>query len=460
MASSVTRRGLLQGALAGSAGLVTLPGRARAARPKSGRPNIVLVLTDQQSERTMGLHGFSTCETPAMDRLVAGGRSFVKSYCTDPTCVPARAGLFTGRHSCEHGSLINTLSVRDDVPDLGQWLAAYSDYDATYMGKWHVRGRDVTRSFDMMAQQSEAGENCDVPLIRAFEGYLMGRAPGRPFFAVVSLYNPHDVVHTVADLGSDASFDALGIPADEYPALPPNFFVPSAEPALVQRTLRLSTRDTAWPREKWAVYRWWYDRQMEAVDGCVDRLLDLLWNSRFRDDTVVIFTSDHGDNLGEHMLVHKQSLYEASVKVPMVLAWPGQWDAVGVDTEHLVSGLDVVPTVCELAGIAPPPLQRGRSLVPLMEGSGSGWRESLQVQSYVEGRALMRGDFKYITYRDDPKEFLFDVRQDPWELQDLAEDAAHASTLADLRQEQQDYEDTLEHTALSLEGYDAAVAAG
>ena len=198
--------------------------------------------------------------------------------------------------------------------------------------------------------------------------------------------------------------------------------MPSAEP------VRLSTRDTAWPREKWAVYRWWYDRQMEAVDGCVDRLLDLLWNSRFRDDTVVIFTSDHGDNLGEHMLVHKQSLYEASVKVPMVLAWPGQWDAVGVDTEHLVSGLDVVPTVCELAGIAPPPLQRGRSLVPLMEGSGSGWRESVQVQSYVEGRALMRGDFKYITYRDDPKEFLFDVRQDPWELQDLAEDAAHAST--------------------------------
>ena len=71
----------------------------------------------------------------------------------------------------------------------------------------------------------------------------------------------------------------------------------------------------------------------------------IAWELVFRDDTVVIFTSDHGDNLGEHMLVHKQSLYEASVKVPMVRPG-GQWDAVGVDTEHLVSGLDVVPTVC------------------------------------------------------------------------------------------------------------------
>ena len=123
-----------------------------------------------------------------------------------------------------------------------------------------------------------------------------------------------------------------------------------------------------------------------------------------------------------------------------------------------MSGLDIVPTVCELVGIETPDAMRGRSLVPLLDGSATEWRTSLQIQSEVEGRAIRTHTYKYIAYRDDSAEQLFDLRADPWELDNLAEDSAYTTVLEEHRALQEEHEAVLEPTALSLEGYDSAYA--
>jgi len=453
---SITRRRLFQGTTAaGALGAATLH-RARAST--TSQPNILLIITDQQSGRTVGPHRLTDCHTPGFDRFISQGVSFTQSYCSDPSCVPGRAGLFTGRASNEHGALINPLPLEDDIADLGTWMSTYSDYDVVYMGKWHIPGRKVTRAFDLQSYYSTAGENCDPALVRAFEGFLQNRSPDAPFLLVLSLYNPHDVVHLVDDFGSGLGVEQYGVPLDLLPELPPNFRFPQGEPALVERLLRSKYHEDFWPRDKWRLYRWWYDRQLEAVDGAIDRVLDLLWNSAFGERTAVLLTSDHGDSLGEHMLANKEALYEAAAQVPMLAAWPGTWAPRGLDDRHLVSGLDIVPTVCELVGIETPDAMRGRSLVPLLDGSATEWRTSLQIQSEVEGRAIRTHTYKYIAYRDDSAEQLFDLRADPWELDNLAEDSAYTSVLEEHRALQEEHEAVLEPTALSLEGYDSAYA--
>ncbi len=422
-------------------------------------PNILLILTDQQSGRAVGAHGNSQIRTPYLDGLIASGTSFTESYCADPTCCSARAAILTGRPSCESGVLINPMHLRTEIPDLGAWLESQSSYDTYYIGKWHLPGRDSWRSFRMINPSSINGECSDLSQVRSFEGLLQNLDGANPWFTVVSLLNPHDIAQWVWMEWQGAHADALGLTEAELPPLPPNFDLRHEEAALFQAIKRNTTAETTWQREKWQMYRWWYNRQVENVDASIGRLVDLVRNSRFASDTLILMTADHGDMVGEMKLVNKQSFYEASARVPFVASWPGVLPARGVDRRHLVSGLDVVPTVCDFAGIAPPPFQRGRSLRPLLDGSATEWREFLQIQSNVEGRAIRSDGYKYVTYRDDPVEQLFDVRRDPYELSNLASDPAFQSILQEHRDRQAAFEAELSPTYLSRAGYDTTTAA-
>ncbi|MEL6343991.1 MAG: sulfatase-like hydrolase/transferase [Myxococcota bacterium] len=445
-----SRRGVLKASAAGAAlgATASLPSRADG----SSGPNIVLIVTDQWSGRAIGAHGYDGVSTPNVDRMIAAGRSVIGSYCSDPACCPARGVLLTGRMGSENGCIINPFPLRDDVPDLGSWLKETSGYRPVYMGKWHIPGRPVGQAFDLLSYYSGNGENCDIALARSFEGFLTNYTESRPFFSVLSLYNPHDIVYYVTlQRGSTDPAD-YGLTADDLPDLPPNFVIPE-EAALMSRVKRASS-DQSWSEAVWKTYRWLYNRQVEMADGVVGRILDLVWNSRFAEDTMVILTADHGDAQGEHLLVNKQSLYEGASRVPFVVAWPGEYPAVGIDDQALVSGADIVPTVCDLAGISAPPNQRGVSLRPLFEGD-TFEREYVPSQSLIEGRMIRSLDYKYIQFRNDPVEQLFNLRDDPWELNNLAGDSAYAAILDDHRRMQDDFEGALDNTALSIAGYDA-----
>ena len=161
-------------------------------------------------------------------------------------------------------------------------------------------------------------------------------------------------------------------------------------------------------------------------------MLDALEDTGQAEETVVIFTADHGEGRGRHLHVGKGTPYEEAVKVPLVFSCPDRIASGLVDRTHLVSGIDVMDSVCDLAGIQPPKTT-GRSLRPLLESRQVAWRESLGVEYQISGRMLRTPQFKYVRYQDDPVEQLFDMSADPWETKNLYQDSKHAGVLQDHR---------------------------
>jgi arylsulfatase A-like enzyme len=203
---------------------------------------------------------------------------------------------------------------------------------------------------------------------------------------------------------------------------------------------------TGFSDEQWRYYLYIYYRQVEMLDAEVGRLLDALDDTKQAKNTVVIFTADHGDGRGRHMNVSKWYPYEESVKVPMLLSCPDRMEAGLRDTTHLVSGLDVMSTVCDFAGEAPPPHALGRSLRPLAEGRRvDGWREFVVADTHVVGRMLRTPCYKYVRYENDPIEQLFDMQADPWETVNIAEETRVADVMAQHRRLLDDWEGRLQN---------------
>ena len=143
-----------------------------------------------------------------------------------------------------------------------------------------------------------------------------------------------------------------------------------------------------WSDTVWHYYVWSYHRQVEMVDASIGRILDALENSPHADNTLIVFTSDHGDGMAHHRLFHKLSFYDGSLRVPLIVSWPGQVAENHVDRTHLASGFDLTPTLCDYAGTAPPPEQRGLSLRPVIKGRNPSWRDYVVAHNYVIGRMV------------------------------------------------------------------------
>ena len=197
----------------------------------------------------------------------------------------------------------------------------------------------------------------------------------------------------------------------------------------------------------WQYYAWSYYRQVEMVDAAMGRILDALENSPHADNTLVVFSSDHGDAMGCHRLVHKLSLYDAAVRVPMIVSWPGHVAENRVDRTHLVSGFDLAPTLCDYAGTAPPPDMRGPQPARADRGRRPAWREYVVAHNYVVGRMVRSARYKYIAYQGDRTDQLFDMVDDPGETRNLAADAAAAGPLAEHRRMLAEWESQLKPLA-------------
>ena len=442
----LSRRTFLQASAAVTASIVT--GKAvgyQAPAPairKPDRPNVLFINTDQQGLDTLSAYGCPGIHTPNMDRLVAGGTSFMESYSADPVCCPSRASWMTGRPPAENGVVLNSVPLVEDLPDLGQWFGQRG-YEAVYVGKWHVPARDVQQSFRVLPGGTGQGELGDAAVSRACQGFLRNRTPGEPFFLTAGFLQPHDICYWI--MQHDRDVGELPYPelADQLPELPPNFHFDPREPErLVQRRQPRARGGgpTSWSELHWRYYLWSYLRHVEMVDAEIGRVLDALEDSAYADNTVVIFSSDHGEGRARHQMVTKGYLYDEAAKVPLVVFWPGEIAEGKRDTEHLVSGLDFAPTVCDYAGIESPPKARGRSLRPLLEGRSTTWREFVVSSSAITGRMVRTAGYKYIVYRDDATDQLFDVKSDPWETKNLAGEAKYASIVEDHRNILADWE--------------------
>jgi arylsulfatase A-like enzyme len=422
-----TRRELLQ------AGLLSpslAPWLARARRAPD-RPNLLFLHTDQQTFDTLSALGCTLASTPALDRLARRGTAFRLSYSADPVCMPARAAWYTGRPSSESGVFRNGAPLLASIPDLGTLLGK-AGYDTVYSGKWHVPGRPLEQSFRVLAGKTIYGEFGDRPAAQAAAAFLR-ETRATPFFLSVGLLQPHDINFWVEAYGRQ-DCPLLPLPEAELPPLPGNFVVEFEEPEAyrLRRAMKGARSTESWKPLHWQSFLWTYHRFIEMVDAQIGHVLDALEASAHAENTLVIFSSDHGESLGHHGLVSKSVLYESSVRVPLLVSWPGHVPAGRVDESHLISGLDLAPTLCDYAGIDPPPSARGLSLRPLLEPERNDavpWRSYLVSESNAQGRMVRSARYKWIVYTGDPVELFFDLEQDPLETRNLARVEPHRVAL-------------------------------
>lgn len=436
----VSRRRLLQGA-------ASLAG-ASCARARTV-PNILVILTDQQHLETIAARGASHVRTPALDELARRSTSFALSYCANPLSSPSRSALLTGRMPSETGVVDNGLPIRAGIPNLGQWFSEKSDYETFYAGKWHLR-RPFTRTIPgfrvLPGGIGGQGNIGDSAVSRACEDFLRLRVSQRPFLLVASLLQPHDICEWLRLNLRDPGKLRYPELAAQLPPLPENFSYDPNEPELLRR--RREAGEPArgrWSLEHWRYYLWSYYRHVEMVDGEIGRILRAVADTRRLKDTVIVFTSDHGEGLARHQTVRKSTSYDEAAKVPFLISWPGVFPEDKHDTVHLVSGVDLAPTLCDCAGIDPPPGMRGRSLRPLLEGKTS-WPDRFLVGEIAPnaGRFVRTRRYKYVTFTGDPVRQLFDLERDPGETRNLVTDPQFASVLEEHQRLLREWESRLD----------------
>ncbi|MFW6146393.1 MAG: sulfatase [Planctomycetota bacterium] len=412
----------------------------------SDRPNILFIFSDQQSADMMSCAGNGDLHTPAMDALAARGVRFERAYCAQPLCVPSRSAMSTGRYPHEVGAPFNFHPHEMDVPENLDWVGALlrdAGYDTAYFGKWHQPVAPERK--DIHGWRQVALEK-DPELPRVCEAFFDERRTERrerPFFLTVSFLAPHEVCQ--AARGQDLPNGNVGTPPapEACPALPSNVDVPDEEPDVLRQVMPMSpgaypTAD--WNNDDWRRFRWTYARLVERLDGWLAGILDSLDRHGLADNTVIVYSADHGDGAGAHRWNQKQSLYEEPSRVPLILCDP---DGGGgrTETSSLVStGLDLLPTFCDYAGIPAPAGLSGRSLRPFARGRRpDDWRDHLVVETEfgkfsepfgIAGRAVYTDRYKYVVYSQGRRrEHLTDLRADPGEMHNLAGRDAYAEQL-------------------------------
>jgi choline-sulfatase len=409
-------------------------------------------MTDQQHAAMMSCTGNKWLKTPALDRLAASGVRFERAYASNPVCVPSRFSLQTGLMPSAVGMGQNGDSGRATVTDvmLQQSLGRFfqkAGYETAYGGKVHLpkKMNDVKNiGYRNLTNDSRQG------LADACADFIKGQHAA-PFFLFASFINPHDIcymaindfrrstgdeiIENIDSRTCEAVLDSArktgdinSFVEDNCPPLTANHQVPQDEPECITQKyvnaspFRAYVRKN-WTAAQWRLHRWAYCRLTEMVDKEIGVVLDALREAGMEDNTLIIFTSDHGDMDSAHKLEHKSVLYEESGRVPFIMTYRGMIPEGRVDETHLVSnGLDLLPTLCDYGNIEVPEGLHGRSLRPLAGGKNAKeWRDFVVSESQ-NGRMIQTGRFKYCIYDSNGhREQLTDMRHDAGEMKNLAE---------------------------------------
>jgi arylsulfatase A-like enzyme len=455
------RREFIAATAAAAIGLV--PKRAAWAEDGSARknkPNIFFIMTDQQQAAMLSCAGNQWLKTPALDRLAASGIRFERAYASNPVCVPSRYSLQTGLMPSAIGMGRNEDSPQSTVTEamveqsLGRLLKE-AGYETVYGGKVHLpkkMNRIQNLGYRNLTRNRRHG------LAEACAKFIKG-PHNKPFFLFASFINPHDICYmainafnrskseapinnedsriceSVLDEARKAA-DLDGFVQSHCPTLPANHAVPQAEPECITekflnaRPFRAHARES-WTDNQWRLHRWLYCRLTERVDKEIGVVLDALREAGLEKETLIVFTSDHGDMDSSHKMEHKSVLYEEATRIPFIMSYKGTIPAGKVDNTHLISnGLDLLPTLCDYAGIDVPEGRHGRSVRALAEGKRvSNWREYIAVESQ-DGRMVRTDRFKYCIYDSgEHAEQLTDLKNDPGEMKNLAESEEYKDIL-------------------------------
>ncbi len=436
------------GSLALGCGKTDARNSGRTGRqPGDSRPNILLVLVDQERRP----RHTRPIATPNRDRLKDHVIEYTNAHCTYPLCSPSRATLMTGLYPHEAGILHNCdfMAQNPDmpahIPTLGRVLSG-AGYRTGYVGKWHLSGFTKGRSIPEKYGFDDAHVSNQIVALGSDDFYArktgqwIRREAGKgPWFAVFSPINPHDICYP----GLRHFYGEPDTAAHRETKLPPNY---SETRSPGCRTVRKHTTDWGaltnnfrgpFTREYYREYIEFYCALIEEVDRNLGTVLDAVEGSGQWDNTIIIYTSDHGEMGGSHGFQNKgPMMYEETMNIPLMISWPGRIRGHR-QSRRLTSNLDMVPTICSLTGAEWPEGLQGRSLLTSQGNETTGESDHF----FAEGgtwpitywRGLRTDEWKYWHYVETGEEMLFNEREDPLELTNLAADRGHGKRLNEFR---------------------------
>ena len=428
------------------------------------RPNILWYCTDQQRFDTIGALGNPHVQTPAIDRLVEGGTAFTRVYCQSPICTPSRASFMTGMYPSRVHNTRNGNESFDGHPPLISKLLADAGYDCGLVGKFHLQSSgkrteprlddgfsfwrfshaprdDWEEGHDYADWVREGGG--DLEAMRTSEErvptefhqstwatecsleFLREEGRGeRPWMLTVNPYDPHPPF--IPPKAYAERFDPEAMPGPHF-----------RESDLARgeklggvdfQTVPKRPEELDAKRQQALYYA-----MIAQLDDQFARILEYLDESGQRENTVIIFTSDHGESMGDHGLMFKGCrFYEGLVRVPLIFSWPGRF-AANLRSDALVELLDMSATILDVGGVALPEYFQGRSLLPIMRGEvdPGHLRDSVRSEYFDALDAAFCGGagtfatmyrterYKLVVYHGCGTGELFDLEKDPWEFDDL-----------------------------------------
>ncbi len=450
-------------ALAGiAAGQTASAGQAA----KTGRPNLVYVFADQLRYFSCGYAGDEYARTPNIDRLAAQGCNFHQAISSTPVCAPYRASLFTGKYQSSTGMVINELRLSPEHECFGHVLTRNS-YRTAYIGKWHLWANELGHH--------ELTRNAFVPpgpYRLGFDGLWQAynfnhEYYNSPYFEndttrhIRKQYEPDGQTDVAIQFLEDAAkrdepfalFVSWGPPHDPWDEknVRPDDLELFSNITLPKRPNYSETPDPyadnwaritpEYPTQVDAFQRTYY-AQSAGIDRCVGRIIDALDKHGLAENTILVFTSDHGEMFGAHGRRAKYIFYEEAARIPFLIRWPTHIPAKQV-SDALLGTPDIMPTILSMMNLPVPKSVEGVDLshhalgrpgtspeAAYMQGMGTtaAWTDG------TEWRALRDLDYTYATYRRDGRELLFHNRNDPYQMRDLASGKSNGSVLKHYRE--------------------------
>ena len=430
--------------------------------PGAERPNVLFILTDQLRYDTLGFNGNSIIKTPNLDKLAASGAVFKNCYVQNPTCGPSRACLLTGRYARSHGLRRNGCALPEDQPTMMKHLRV-NGYHTALVGKLHFQPFQVSLAehpdygFDSMkmAEVPTVGglrnnaylEWCQaqgLSLLKIGEGCkdsfspypfapgdrchysswvaeeaakYIGLSPtlGRPFFLNLSFFDPHHPYTTPEpwySMYTPEEVRDIDWPHDDFWNDKPELFQKRRE-AFGSNFLKTT-------RESWRNVRACYYGMVSHLDDCIGRVIRALEAANLMDNTIICFTTDHGDMQGDKGLFDKGPYhYQETVRIPAMIWAPPKFDLQqGQVVEDLVESIDLAPTLMQMCGVCPYAGIQGESL--WREGKFGSGRQSVLIEDFHEFErqhcvTVFDGQWKYNRYEGEEYGELYDLENDPME---------------------------------------------
>jgi len=431
----------------------------------SGRPNILVIMSDEHNASVLGCNGNAIIRTPHLDTLAAEGVCFQNCYCNSPLCVPSRMTFTAGKYISRTGAWNNDCWLpSDDYPSVARVMTA-AGYDSVLCGKMHYDstrrygfrevGGNMNASFKTGHGGRRAADDLEpTPGISdRFDDFHPGEhshvldhdravtagtvefikshtASDKPFFMVAGYLAPHF---------------PLIVPEEYWDAYKGNVPMPTIPDGFLDRLplnykhLRIGFNVEDVPHDIVRKGRELYYGLTQWLDNEVGKVLAALAQSPMADNTVILYTTDHGENMGEHGLWWKNCLYDSAARIPLIMRWPKRWGG-GQHRRGACSMVDVVQTIVELGGGHAPEDWDGDSMLAWLDDASASWKDMAVSEYYAHniasGYAMLRAaQFKYV-YHTAPdashaaQRELYDMEADPGEFNNLATDPQFADRVA------------------------------